>query len=94
MERKLLVVIRAVISQRFLIMRGVAVICSLNRETSSPFTIALLAGMTTNVRMADDTIPPVIGTAMRCMTSEPVPWLHKIGSKPAMMATTVSAAAP
>ena len=34
-------------------------------------------------------MPPIIGTAMRCITSEPVPVLHMIGSKPAMMATTV-----
>ena len=34
-------------------------------------------------------MPPIIGTAMRCMTSEPVPVLHRIGTSPAMMATTV-----
>ena len=34
-------------------------------------------------------MPPIIGTAMRCMTSEPVPVLHMMGSSPAMMATTV-----
>ena len=34
-------------------------------------------------------MPPIIGTAIRCMISEPVPLLHKIGSSPAMMATTV-----
>ena len=34
-------------------------------------------------------MPPIIGTAMRRITSEPVPWLHMIGSRPAMMATTV-----
>jgi hypothetical protein len=34
-------------------------------------------------------MPPIIGTAMRCISSEPVPWLHKIGSSPAMMAVTV-----
>ena len=37
----------------------------------------------------DDTMPPIIGTAMRCITSAPVPWLHMIGSRPAMMAATV-----
>jgi hypothetical protein len=31
-------------------------------------------------------MPPIIGTAMRCMTSEPVPVLHMIGGRPAMMA--------
>ena len=34
-------------------------------------------------------MPPIIGTAMRCMISEPVPVLHMIGNRPAMMATTV-----
>jgi hypothetical protein len=37
----------------------------------------------------DDTMPPIIGTAMRCITSAPVPWLHMIGKSPAMMAATV-----
>ena len=36
-----------------------------------------------------DTMPPIIGTAMRCMTSAPVPWLHMIGNRPAMIAATV-----
>ena len=39
--------------------------------------------------MVDEIMPPIIGTAMRCMTSEPVPVLHMIGMRPAMMATTV-----
>jgi hypothetical protein len=34
-------------------------------------------------------MPPIIGAAMRCMISEPVPELHMIGSRPDMMATTV-----
>ena len=34
-------------------------------------------------------MPPIIGTAMRCMTSEPGPVLHRIGNRPAMIATTV-----
>jgi hypothetical protein len=34
-------------------------------------------------------MPPIIGTAMRCMISEPVPVLHMIGSSPAVIATTV-----
>jgi len=34
-------------------------------------------------------MPPIIGTEMRYMISEPVPVLHMIGSRPAMMATTV-----
>ena len=27
-------------------------------------------------------MPPIIGTAIRCMISEPVPVLHMIGSRP------------
>jgi hypothetical protein len=42
----------------------------------------LLAGITTSVRMVDEVIPPIIGTAMRCMTSEPAPVLHRIGTRP------------
>ena len=34
-------------------------------------------------------MPPIIGTAIRCMISEPAPVLHMIGSRPAMIATTV-----
>jgi len=41
------------------------------------------------VSTVDETAPPVIGTAMRCITSAPVPWLHMIGESPAMMAATV-----
>ena len=32
-----------------------------------------MAGMTTSVRIVDEIMPPIIGTAMRCMTSDPVP---------------------
>jgi hypothetical protein len=35
------------------------------------------------MRRADETIPPIIGTAMRCMTSGPVPVLHVMGNNPA-----------
>ena len=45
--------------------------------------------MTISVSSVDDTMPPIIGTAMRCITSAPVPWLHMIGRSPAMMAHTV-----
>jgi len=48
-----------------------------------------IAGITTKVSKADEIMPPIIGTAMRCMISEPVPLLHMIGSRPAMIATTV-----
>jgi hypothetical protein len=34
-------------------------------------------------------MPPIIGTAIRCITYEPVPVLHIIGNSAAMMATTV-----
>ena len=34
-------------------------------------------------------MPPIIGTAMRCITSDPVPVLQRIGTRPAMIATTV-----
>jgi hypothetical protein len=45
--------------------------------------------MTIRVRIIDEIIPPIMGAAMRCMTSEPVPVLHKMGMSPAMMATMV-----
>ena len=48
-----------------------------------------MAGMTSRVSRVELTMPPIIGTAMRCMTSEPVPVLHRIGSRPAMIAVTV-----
>ena len=34
-------------------------------------------------------MPPIIGTAMRCMISDPAPVLHMMGNRPAMMAVTV-----
>ena len=37
------------------------------------------------VSTVEDTMPPIIGTAMRCISSEPVPWLHRIGSSPAII---------
>ena len=48
-----------------------------------------MAGITTRVSRVDEIIPPIMGTAMRCMTSEPVPALHMIGSSPAIIAITV-----
>ena len=39
--------------------------------------------------MVEETIPPSIGTAIRFITSEPVPVLHMIGKRPAMIAATV-----
>ena len=36
------------------------------------------------VSSVDEIMPPIMGTAIRCMISEPVPVLHMIGSKPAL----------
>jgi hypothetical protein len=33
--------------------------------------------------------PPIIGAAIRFITSAPAPWLHMIGSKPTRIAMTV-----
>ena len=41
------------------------------------------------VSTVDETMPPIIGTAMRRITSDPAPTLQRIGKRPAMMATTV-----
>ncbi len=41
--------------------------------------------------MTDVTMPPIIGTAIRFITSAPAPWLHIIGSKPATMTQAVMA---
>ena len=48
-----------------------------------------IAGITISVRTVDEIMPPIMGTAMRCMISDPVPVLHMIGNRPAMIATTV-----
>ena len=37
------------------------------------------------------TMPPTIGAATRAMISEPVPWPHIIGTRPAMTMATVIA---
>src|SRR4030065_36372 len=47
------------------------------------------AGSATGVRTAPLNMPPARGAAMRCIASEPVPLLHRIGSSPAMIATLV-----
>jgi hypothetical protein len=49
----------------------------------------LYGGDDISVRTVDETIPPIMGTAIRCMTSEPVPVLQRIGNGPAMIAATV-----
>ena len=48
-----------------------------------------MAGITTRVRMVEDAIPPISGTAIRFITSEPVPVLHKIGNRLTVIAVTV-----
>ncbi len=45
--------------------------------------------MTSSVSSVVETMPPTIGSAMRRMTSEPRPSVKKIGSRPAMMVSTV-----
>ena len=35
------------------------------------------------------TTPPTMGAAIRFMTSAPVPWLHMIGKRPAIMTEMV-----
>lgn len=45
--------------------------------------------MTAKVSTVDDTMPPIIGTAIRCIISEPAPVLHMIGNSPAIIAVTV-----
>ena len=39
--------------------------------------------------MVELTIPPIIGAAMRFITSAPVPVVHMMGNRPPMMAATV-----
>ena len=38
--------------------------------------------MTIRDRTVDETMPSIMGTAIRCMTSEPVPVLQRIGNGP------------
>ena len=53
------------------------------------FQIKYKTGMTISVRMVELTIPPIIGAAIRFMTSAPVPVVHIMGSNPPMIAATV-----
>lgn len=39
--------------------------------------------------MVELTMPPIIGAAIRFITSAPVPWLHMIGKRPRRMAEAV-----
>lgn len=48
-----------------------------------------IAGRTIRLSSVDKTMPPIIGTAMRYITSAPVAWLRMVGKSPAMMATIV-----
>jgi hypothetical protein len=45
--------------------------------------------MTNKVRIVEEIIPPIIGAAIRFITSAPAPVAHMMGSKPPMMAATV-----
>ena len=53
------------------------------------FQIKYKAGMTIRVRTVELTIPPIIGAAIRFMTSAPVSVVHIMGSNPPMIAATV-----
>ena len=53
------------------------------------FQIKYRAGMTISVRMVELTMPPIIGAAIRFMTSAPVPVVHIMGSNPPIIAATV-----
>ncbi len=46
-------------------------------------------GITSNVSTVELTMPPIIGAAIRFITSAPVPVLHMIGSNPPIIAATV-----
>jgi len=46
-------------------------------------------GITSSVSKVELAMPPIIGTAMRCITSDPVPSFHRIGNSPAVIAVTV-----
>ena len=48
-----------------------------------------MAGITSKVSTAELIMPPTIGAAIRRISSDPVPVLHRIGSNPAMIAVTV-----
>src|SRR6266702_5389338 len=54
-------------------------------RSPKPFTNPKIAGITISVSSVDEIMPPIMGTAMRCMISDPVPLLHMIGSRPAMI---------
>src|SRR5476651_1770723 len=62
---------------------------SILRLISRTLTSAYNTGITTSVSTVEEIIPPIIGAAMRLITSEPVPVPHMIGNSPAMMAHTV-----
>lgn len=45
--------------------------------------------MTNSVGIVEDTTPPTIETAIRYLSSQPVPVLHRIVRRPAMMGVTL-----
>src|SRR6266852_3171190 len=53
------------------------------------FHRAKIAGYTTNSSTNEVKIPPIIGAAMRFITSAPVSWLHMIGASPRNITPTV-----
>ena len=54
------------------------------------FQIKYKTGITISVKMVELTMPPIMGAAIRFMTSAPVPVVHMIGSNPPMIAATVT----
>ena len=51
--------------------------------------IVYIAGMTISVRIVDVTMPPTIGAAIRFITSAPVPALHMMGIRAAVVVVAV-----
>jgi large-conductance mechanosensitive channel len=49
----------------------------------------IVAGYATSSKMNEVTMPPIIGAAMRFMTSAPAPADHMIGARPINMHATV-----
>ena len=47
-----------------------------------PLISPKMAGITINVKNVEETMPPIIGTKVLCMISEPVPVLDMIDSNP------------
>ena len=45
-----------------------------------------ITGITSKVKITELSMPPIVGSAMRCITSEPVPSPNIIGIRPTIMA--------